>query len=595
MTSGSSGGSDGSDAAWRPPEPVRATASEQLDGYTDLVEIGRGGDSVVYRAREVALGREVAIKVLSLDTTSDPTRAARFAREIEITVQLGRQHPNIVTVLATGTTASGRPAVVMDFFEGGTLHDRLRAYGPLPPEEVGRIGEVLADALSFAHERGVLHRDVKPQNVLVLPTSWVLADFGIARLVDAEHTSSAETFTYRHAAPQILDGHPPTAADDVWSLGSTLFTLLDGRPPFASDDPDEDSALAYLRRARTEDHRPLEIVGAERLGPVIARCLRKDVAERWASAAELRDALHGLRASAWEPTGASGAPRPAPPSLVKSPAPSPAPSPAASSGTDREAAPTPTPTPTPTHTPTWAAPAPIGPGPISPSPISHSPSPMAEPVPLAVSAVSHAAPVHDAEPTGTGLPDATGKPPAARSEPEAPAEEKSPSRRRLPLLLGVGALVIGLALGIVGAVLRDKDEPTDPDTSAVTDPGQGAPVAPVAPGATDTVTGRPQADLAVVLQSFDYDGTNLGAQWTDPSDGEGEFRLLMATDDVPGGRVIYSWPPGSGGTKVTVPIAPRLPTGRACFFMLVKLPTGAYGISDRTSRCGKVTAFGFEQ
>ena len=81
------------------------------------------------------------------------------------------------------------------------------AFGPLPAEEVGRIGAVLADALSFAHERGVLHRDVKPQNVLVLPTSWVLADFGIARLVDSEHTSSAETFTYRHAAPQILDGH----------------------------------------------------------------------------------------------------------------------------------------------------------------------------------------------------------------------------------------------------------------------------------------------------------------------------------------------------------------------------------------------------
>src|SRR4051794_15414529 len=133
MTSGASGGADGSDDAWRPPEPVRATVGEQLDGYTDLVEIGRGGDSVVYRARETSLGREVAIKVLSLDTTSDPTRAARFAREIEITVQLGRQHPNIVTVLATGTTTSGRPAVVMDFFEGGTLHDRLRAHGPLPP------------------------------------------------------------------------------------------------------------------------------------------------------------------------------------------------------------------------------------------------------------------------------------------------------------------------------------------------------------------------------------------------------------------------------------------------------------------------------
>ena len=82
--------------------------------------------------------------------------------------------------------------------------------------------------------------------------SYVLADFGLARRVDAGHSSSLERFSYRHAAPQVLDGELPTVADDVYSLGSTLFTLLDGRPPFASDDPDADTALAYLRRVRTE-------------------------------------------------------------------------------------------------------------------------------------------------------------------------------------------------------------------------------------------------------------------------------------------------------------------------------------------------------
>ncbi|WP_136520880.1 serine/threonine-protein kinase, partial [Cellulomonas telluris] len=169
------------------------------------------------------------------------------AREIEITVGLGRQHPNIVTVLATGTTASGRPAIVMEYYDGGTLNDQLRERGPFPAEEVVRIGLVLSDALAFAHAQGFLHRDVKPQNVLVLPTSWVLADFGIARLVDADYTASVEAFTYRHASPQILDGHPPTQADDIWSLGSTLYTLLECRTPFSSDDPDDDSALAYLR------------------------------------------------------------------------------------------------------------------------------------------------------------------------------------------------------------------------------------------------------------------------------------------------------------------------------------------------------------
>lgn len=139
------------------------------------------------------------------------------------------------------------------------------------------------------------------RNILILPTTWVLADFGIARLAGSEHTASVETFTYRHAAPQILDGYPPTQADDIWSLGSTLFTIADGRPPFASDDPDDDTALAYLRRARTEPHRDLAIPDADRVAAVIGRCLAKRVEDRWQSAAELRDAFKALQHRAWEP------------------------------------------------------------------------------------------------------------------------------------------------------------------------------------------------------------------------------------------------------------------------------------------------------
>ncbi|MEO9325562.1 serine/threonine-protein kinase [Nocardioides sp. C4-1] len=582
VTDGGSGGSG--DAAWRPPAAPAAPA-EHLDGYTDLVEVGRGGDSVVYRAREIALGREVAIKVLSLDTGGDPQRAARFAREIEITVQLGRQHPNIVTVLATGTTASGRPAVVMDFFDGGTLHDRLKAHGPLPPEEVGRIGEVLADALSFAHERGVLHRDVKPQNVLVLPTSWVLADFGIARLVDAEHTSSAETFTYRHAAPQILDGHPPTPADDVWSLGSTLFTLLDGRPPFASDDPDEDSALAYLRRARTEPHRPLDVPGAERIAPIVARCLSKDVAGRWPSAADLRDALHGLRASAWEPGGASvlSPPTRPRPTLAKAPEPDVDPAPA----------PTPTPTPTPTHTPTSRyAPA----TPISPSPVGHSPAPaQAEPAPVAISAVTHVVRATDAEPTGRGLPDDTGAVGGGRPEAPPAADDERPPRRRLPVLLGVGALAIGLVLGLLGAVLRSRDGDDEPQRTTVTQAAQPPQQAQQPPPDGGELTDRPEPDLAPVLQSVKYDGVNVTALWTNVDDGEGEFRLLFVNDTVPAGIPVATWPIGTqGGTPRTVEVKQPLPLGRGCFYMVYFQPGGAYGVSPRNARCGEITAFGFE-
>jgi serine/threonine protein kinase len=583
MTWDGAGSTPSGDDAWRPPAPSEPPAPEHLDGYADLVEVGRGGDSVVYRGREVALGRDVAIKVLSLDTAGDPARAARFAREIEITVQLGRQHPNIVTVLATGTTASGKPAVVMDFFEGGTLHDRLRAHGPLPAEEVGRIGEVLADALSFAHERGVLHRDVKPQNVLVLPTSWVLADFGIARLVGSEHTSSAETFTYRHAAPQILDGHPPTAADDIWSLGSTLFTLLDGRPPFASDDPDEDSALAYLRRARTEEPRPLTVPGSERIAPVIERCLSKDVAGRWASAAELRDALQALRASAWQPAGGARAgsltlDKPAaPPSAYPPPPPPPT------------GGHTPTPTPTPTQTQTQT-PAPGSPyagpiRPISPSPIGPRTDPV-EPAPVALSAVSHVVRTPDADTTGTGVVDPTGAPPPPATAPGT-VDDEPPRRRRLPYVLGAAALAVGLTLGIAGAALRSGDD--DPvQAQAPTETGTESAAAIPLPD-FPTLEARPT--LPITLEYVKYDGRNISVRFTDPTDGEGSFRLVLLAEDTPS-VPIAGYPPGSGRPEETVELKDALPLGPACFYMVVALPTGTFGTSGR--RCYTVTPFGLD-
>ncbi|WP_243056955.1 serine/threonine-protein kinase [Nocardioides sp. SR21] len=380
------------DAAWRPhPEPHNEP-TESLAGYDHLTEVGRGGDSVVFRARDVAMRRDVAIKVLQTD---DPRAVARFRREIEITVQLGRQHPNIVNILTTGTTDSGHPAIVMDFYESGSLHDRLRSHGPLPVDEVATIGEVLADALAFAHRHGVLHRDVKPQNVLVLPTSWVLADFGIARLVDSEHTSTVETFTYRHASPQILDGQPPTEADDLWSLGSTLYTLVDGRPPFASDDPDDDSALAYLRRARTEPHRPL--TGADRLAEVVDRCLTKDVESRWSSAAELRDALAALRVTAWQP----GEPQPELP--------------------------------------------PVQPDPVALSVLAHAPREVPDEAPTGTR------PPEPLEPPPTPPP-----PVAPVAEPE---ERGGGRRKAVLIGLGCVALLAGSVLGIAGAALRGDDDP----------------------------------------------------------------------------------------------------------------------------------------
>jgi tRNA A-37 threonylcarbamoyl transferase component Bud32 len=534
--SGSSGAP--SDAAWRPPPAPPApppSATETLSGYDRLTPVGRGGDSVVYRARDIALQRDVAVKVLLVD---DPDRVARFRREIEITVDLGRQHPNIVNVLAVGTTDAGRPAIVMDFYEAGSLHDRLLAHGPLPPEEVGKLGVVLADALAFAHGRGVLHRDVKPQNVLVLPTSWVLADFGIARLADSAHTASVETFTYRHASPQILDGASPSAADDVWSLGSTLYTLVDGRPPFASDDPDEDSALSYLRRARTEPHRPLTAPGTERLAPVIERCLAKDVDERWSSAAELRDALADVRTTAWEPDGAPAAPvRPAGPA---------------------ESA---------------AAPPAFAPQPVALSVLAHAPAP---------------APGADA--TGLRPPDSTGSGPAAppASPPPAPetlslGDDDRPDpavrrRRRIVLALGGTALVVGAALGIAGAAMRGDDEPQTPAPVGVSEVGS---LPTLASKPTQSGPAQPQRfdpKLAFVFTKLTYDGSTITIKWTDPAEGQGLFFLRQS---LPETDIIGPLPGTVTEQTLTFPV---LPGKRYCFDMVVRNADGAMGASNQMCR-----------
>ncbi|MGW6934408.1 serine/threonine-protein kinase [Lentzea sp. NPDC054927] len=275
--------------AWAPATGAASAPEIALPGYSGFRVIAQGGEGTIYRARQDGLGRDVAVKVLQV---TDPATLTRFRRELAITVELGRQHPHIVTVLDTGTLPDGRPCIVMEFYERGSLHDRLRAMGPLPVPDVVAAGIAVADALAFAHGQGILHRDVKPQNVLVLPTSYVLADFGIARGADAGHSASLQMVSYRHAAPQMLEGAPPSFADDIWSLGSTLFTLLEGKPPFASDNPDEDTLLSYVGRVSSGEPRPLTRFDVPPwLATVINRCLRKDRAERFGSALELRDAL----------------------------------------------------------------------------------------------------------------------------------------------------------------------------------------------------------------------------------------------------------------------------------------------------------------
>lgn len=298
-------------------------STETLSGFSQWHEIGRGGDATVYRAIQDGLQREVAIKVLMVD---DPESIRRFTREVQLMVALGRQHPNIAKVLQIGTSSLGRPCIVMDYYELGSLDRRLGDEGPLPAADVAHVGNVVADALAFAHQKGVLHRDIKPQNILMMPTSYVLADFGIARLIDQAHTASSDRFSYRHASPQVLNGDTPSELDDIFSLGATLYHLLDGQPPFTLPGQ-RDSALSYIKRVIELPPRALTRPDIpDSLRQVVDIALRKDPATRFQSAAEMRDALadsvrHARSApaipqgtGAWSAASATspGAPPPAP-------------------------------------------------------------------------------------------------------------------------------------------------------------------------------------------------------------------------------------------------------------------------------------------
>jgi serine/threonine-protein kinase PknK len=261
----------------------------EVQGYRDVSQIGRGASSTVYKGYDPELSRWVAIKVLLTDDPDDPARK-RFKREGEITANLGK-HPHIVQVLGTGFAASGSPYVVMEFFEQGSIGDRLRTSGAFTLEETLNIGEKIADAVSAAHRAGVLHRDIKPQNILLSEYGPALGDFGIARTsANLEWSQSLDQLTPMHAAPEILLGGTSTAQSDIYALGSTLYAMLAGRPPFAG--PPGEAPLRYQVRVVQDAVPP--IPRSDLPGPmieVIERALAKSPADRYHSAAELRDAL----------------------------------------------------------------------------------------------------------------------------------------------------------------------------------------------------------------------------------------------------------------------------------------------------------------
>jgi len=284
----------------RRPETRRADLPASLvDGYEHLVEVGRGGFGVVYRADQVEFVRAVALKVLT--GTVDDSARARFERECQAMGALS-DHPNIVTVYAAGTTQDGRPYLAMEYLPGGSLAERLSGRR-LPWPEAVTVGVKIAGALQRAHDAGVLHRDVKPENLLVSAYDEpMLADFGIARLHGGYETRSGViTATFAHAAPELLEGRSPTPASDVYSLASTLYSLIAGRPPFVTGD--DDTLPAVIARIATASPPDLRAEGVpDGVASTLERALVKDPEARTASAAAFgRELQEAARAAGVDP------------------------------------------------------------------------------------------------------------------------------------------------------------------------------------------------------------------------------------------------------------------------------------------------------
>ncbi|MGQ4615889.1 protein kinase domain-containing protein [Nocardia sp. R7R-8] len=207
------------------------TAELGAVGFEDAVEIGRGGFGVVYRCWQPALDRMVAVKVSTAGLDED--NRARFLREQRAMGRLTGQ-PNIVTVLEVGATESGRPYLVMPYHPLDSLDAWIRKNGPLPMEQVLAVGEKIAGALAVAHRLGIVHRDVKPANILLTEQGEpALTDFGIAHITGGFRTAAGTlTGSPAFTAPEVLEGEAPTAAADVYGLGATLFCALTGHAAF---------------------------------------------------------------------------------------------------------------------------------------------------------------------------------------------------------------------------------------------------------------------------------------------------------------------------------------------------------------------------
>ena len=294
------------------PEARRTVLDNRYDVGRPL---GSGGMGEVFLARDRVLGRDVALKVLRGQYAGDSEFAERFKREAQSAASLS--HPNIVQVYDRGDTEEGSSYIAMEYVPGGTLKEKIVAKGPLGTPEAAALGAEVAEALGAAHERGMVHRDIKPQNVLLTDKGDAkVADFGIARAGSSVTISKTGSVmgTAGYMSPEQALGKPATPKSDLYSLGVVLYEALTGELPFTADNP-----IAVSMKHVNEPLRPpreIDPTIPEGMNALVTKLMAKDPEDRYASAEELADDLwrmsRGLPPTAVPVGGATTRPQGAP-------------------------------------------------------------------------------------------------------------------------------------------------------------------------------------------------------------------------------------------------------------------------------------------
>ena len=265
---------------------VDSRVGTRLDArYRIEARLERGGMATVYRARDEILGRDVAIKIMHPALATDPTFAERFRREAQNAARLS--HPNVVAVYDCGQ-AEGDAFIVMEFIDGTTLRTLLERFGRLDTDTTRHVARGISEALDHAHAKGIVHRDVKPENVLVTPDGQVrVVDFGIAKALGPQSmrlTTDRPIGTIAYVAPEQLSGADVDGRADIFALGAMTYEMLTGRPPYRGDTP---QAVAAARMQQ-----PIPSAGiSPGIDGAIARATRANPRERFDTPGEFARAL----------------------------------------------------------------------------------------------------------------------------------------------------------------------------------------------------------------------------------------------------------------------------------------------------------------